>query len=194
VITFLPATGAPGPLTVDLLDPAISSGGSYAGEVADLTLVTAFNRAGFFTGTSNVLLQNLVLTGLTGDELWANGLTVGGTLAVADQVLGGGPLPDNKTSLLAVFTVINDIDMAFQGGQSVSAWADQHLELPSTSGGTGGGSTNAAPEIDTRGTTSAMTLLVGALLVMRTRRRSHACVSGDRYPPEAQVSSRGAKI
>jgi len=162
---FLPAIGGPGRLTADLLDPQVSPGGSYAGEVDALTINTAYNRAGFITGTSSVLLQNLTLTGFTGAEIWANGLTVGQALAVGDTVLGGGPLPNNKTSLLNVFDVLNNIDMAFDGGQ-VDAWADQHLEVPSSGGGT-----TSAPEMDPTAAMSGMTLLLGALSVLRSRFR-----------------------
>jgi hypothetical protein len=161
---FLPAIGGPGRLTADLLDPQVSPGGSYAVEVDALTINTAYNRAGFITGTSSVLLQNLTLTGFTGDELWANGLTVGQALAVGDTVLGGGPLPNNKTSLLNVFDVLNNIDMAFNGGQ-VDDWADQHLEMPS------GGGTTSAPEMDPTAAMGGMTLLLGALSVLRSRFR-----------------------
>src|SRR5580658_8920215 len=56
---FFPGYGASGPLTTDLLDPTASPGGGFAADVADLTMTTAYNRAGFMVGTSSVLLQNL---------------------------------------------------------------------------------------------------------------------------------------
>jgi hypothetical protein len=164
---FFPGEGPSGRLTVDLLDPTQSSGGTFAAEIADLTMTTAYNRAGFIVGTSSVLLQNLTLTGLSGDEQWANGLSIGGALAEADTVLGGGPLPNNKTSLNAVFGLVDDINYAFDGGE-VDSWADQHLLLPTSGGGTGGGTTTA-PEIDPMGAMSGITLLLGALSVLRTR-------------------------
>jgi hypothetical protein len=169
---FFPGYGAAGALNIDLLDPTQSSGGVFAAEVADLTMTTAYNRAGFIVGTSSVLLQNLTLTGLTGDELWANGLSIGGVLAEADTVLGGGPLPNNKTSLNAVYGLVSNIDYAFDGGE-VSTWADQHLLLPTSGGGTGGGTTSA-PEIDPTGAVSGFTLLLGALGVLRGRERERA--------------------
>jgi hypothetical protein len=170
---FFPGYGASGPLTTDLLDPTASPGGGFAADVADLTMTTAYNRAGFMVGTSSVLLQNLTLTGLTGDQLWANGLTIGGVLAEADIVLGGGPLPNNKTSLTAVFGLVDDINYAFDGGDEVSTWADQHLLMPTSGGGTGGGTTSA-PEMDPTGAIGGMTLLFGALGVLRARIGSNA--------------------
>jgi hypothetical protein len=169
---FFPGYGAAGALNIDLLDPTESSGGVFAAEVADLTMTTAYNRAGFIVGTSSVLLQNLTLTGLSGDELWANGLSIGQVLAEADTVLGGGPLPNNKTSLDAVYGLVSNIDYAFDGGE-VSTWADQHLLLPSSGGGTGGGTTSA-PEIDPTGAVTGFTLLLGALGVLRGRQRERA--------------------
>jgi hypothetical protein len=169
---FFPGYGAAGRLNIDLLDPTQSSGGVFAAEVADLTMTTAYNRAGFIVGTSSVLLQNLTLTGLSGDELWANGLSIGQVLAEADTVLGGGPLPNNKTSVNAVYGLVSNIDYAFDGGE-VSTWADQHLLLPTSGGGTGGGSTSA-PEIDPTGAVSGFTLLLGALGVLRGRERERA--------------------
>jgi hypothetical protein len=50
IINFLPATGAPGPLTADLLDPATSAAGSYGGEVATLEVNVAFNDASILKG------------------------------------------------------------------------------------------------------------------------------------------------
>lgn len=170
--TFFQGSGPGGQLTVDLLDPTTSSGGTFAVEIAGLTMTTAYDRAGFITGTSSVLLQNLTLTGLSGDEQWADGLTIGGLLAEADIVLGGGPLPNNKTSLDVVFGLVDDVNYAFDGGE-VSTWADQHLLLPTTGGGTGGGSTSA-PEIDPTGAMAGFTLLLGALGVLRARIGSSA--------------------
>jgi hypothetical protein len=164
---FFPGEGPGGRLTADLLDPTQSSGGAFAAEIADLTMTTVYNRAGFIVGTSSVLLQNLTLTGLSGDEQWANGLSIGGVLAEADTVLGGGPLPNNKTSLNAVFGLVDDINYAFDGGE-VDSWADQHLLLPTSGGGTGGGTTTA-PEINPTGAMSGITLLLGALGVLRAR-------------------------
>jgi hypothetical protein len=169
VVTFESGDAPAGRLTVDLLDPATSSGGTFAMDVAALEVTTAFDRAGVsaFKGTSNVLLQNLTLTGLIGDEQWANGLNIGQVLAESNVVLGGGPLPNNKTSLSAVFGLVDDIDNSFEAGDGVTAWGQQHLLLPASSGGSG---TITAPEIDPASAISGLTLLAGALAVLRARK------------------------
>ncbi|MGD0505571.1 MAG: hypothetical protein ABSD02_22845 [Steroidobacteraceae bacterium] len=51
--TFLPATGAPGVLTANLLDPATSAAGGYAGEVAAVQLNIAFSDAGMLKTSHN---------------------------------------------------------------------------------------------------------------------------------------------
>jgi hypothetical protein len=173
VVTFESGTGPSGSLTTDLLDPVTSSGGVFAMDVAALEVTTAFDRAGIsqFKGTSNVLFQNLTLTGLSGDELWANGLSVEQVLAEANVVLGGGPLPNNKTNLTAVFGLVDEVDSSFNAGDGVSTWADAHLLLPTSGGGGGGGSgTMTAPEIDPAGAMSGLTLLAGALAILRARK------------------------
>jgi len=103
IINFLPATGAPGPLTADLLDPATSAAGSYGGEVATLELNVAFNDAGLLKGNLGMSVGNLVLTGFTGDLTFANGLTVRQILNDANTVLGGGPEPNPSVMFQDMF-------------------------------------------------------------------------------------------
>src|ERR1700685_545921 len=103
IINFLPATGAPGPLTADLLDPATSAAGSYGGEGATLELNVAFNDAGLLKGNLGMSVGNLVLTGFTGDLTFANGLTVRQILNDANTVLGGGPEPNPSVMFQDMF-------------------------------------------------------------------------------------------
>src|ERR1700728_596941 len=160
IINFLPATGAPGPLTADLLDPATSAAGSYGGEVATLELNVAFNDAGLLKGNLGMSVGNLVLTGFTGDLTFANGLTVRQILNDANTVLGGGPEPNPSVMFQDMFTLANSIDMSFNGG-TVSTFATQHFVYPVTM---------SAPEIDPVTMGGAATLLIGALAVVRGRR------------------------
>lgn len=162
--TFLPATGAPGVLTADLLDPATSAGGSYAGEVATMQLNIAFSDAGVLKGNLNLPFGNLVLTNLTGDLSFANGQTVRQLFADANTVLGGGPEPNSSVAFLDLFQLINNIDMSFNGGPP-SVFAQQNFVYPVTT-------TQAAPEIDASTAASGVTLLAGVLIVMRRRRSS----------------------
>jgi hypothetical protein len=112
--TFLPATGAPGVLTANLLDPATSAAGSYGGEVATMQLNIAFSDAGVLKGNLNLPFGNLVLTNLTGDLSFADGLTVRQVFADANTVLGVGPTPNPSVSFSDMFTLINNIDMALE--------------------------------------------------------------------------------
>jgi hypothetical protein len=160
IINFLPAAGAPGVLTADLLDPATSASGSYGGEVATLTLNVAFSDAGPLKGNLKMPVGNLVLTGFTGDLTFANGLSVRQILNDADTVLGGGPEPKPSVTFQDTFTLANNIDMSFNGG-TVSTFATQHFVYPVTT---------SAPEIDPAALGGAATLLIGGLAVVRGRR------------------------
>jgi hypothetical protein len=162
VVAFLPATGASGALSIDLLDPVVSSSGGYGGEVAALTLNVAFSDAGLLKGNLNLPFGNLILKDLTGDLSFANGLSVRQVLADANTVLGGGAEPNSSVTLTDMFTLTNDIDMSFNGGP-VSAFAIQNFVYPET--------TVSAPEIDPAPMGGAVVLLIGGLAVVRGRLR-----------------------
>jgi hypothetical protein len=123
LVTFLPASGAAGALTADLLDPASSSAGVYGGEVAALRLNIAFGDAGVIKGTTNLLLGDLHVCALTGTQAPLNNLTVRQIQDQANILLGGGP---GTVSISDMFQVINGIDMSFNGGP-VSTFAQQNL-------------------------------------------------------------------
>jgi hypothetical protein len=178
IINFLPATGAPGPLTADLLDPATSAAGSYGGEVATLELNVAFNDAGLLKGNLGMSVGNLVLKGFTGDLTFANGLTVRQILSDANTVLGGGPEPNSSVTFQDMFTLANDIDMSFNNG-TVSTFATQHFVYPVS---------QSAPEIDATAAGGAAMLLIGALAVARGRSRGGA-FSGNQALAAASSSS-----
>jgi hypothetical protein len=123
LVTFLPATGAPGQLTADLLDPTVSASGSYGGEVATMRLNIAFGDDNLLGATTSIHLGDLSVCNLTGTQAPLNGLTVRAVQAQANTILGGGT---GSVSLLDMFTVINNIDMSFNGGP-VSTFAQQSL-------------------------------------------------------------------
>jgi hypothetical protein len=123
LVSFLPATGAPGQLTADLLDPTVSASGSYGGEVATMRLNIAFGDDNLLGATTSIHLGDLSVCNLTGTQAPLNGLTVRAVQAQANTILGGGT---GSVSLIDMFTVINNIDMAFNGGP-VSTFAQQSL-------------------------------------------------------------------
>jgi hypothetical protein len=162
IITYLPAGGTASFLTASLLDPVQTSSGVLGGEVATLTLNVAFNDAGLLKGTSNVLFGNLILTGFTDDLAFLNGMTVRGLLSEANTILGGGPTPGPTFSYSDFWVALNSVDMSFNGGPANMSFDDQHLQLPPTT-------IVSAPEIDPSSAFGAMTLLLGALAVLRGR-------------------------
>jgi hypothetical protein len=64
VLAYLPASGTPGPLTADLLDPLSSSSGVLGGEVVGATLNTDFSNAGLLAHPTSVALGDLVFQNL----------------------------------------------------------------------------------------------------------------------------------
>jgi hypothetical protein len=123
LVVFLPATGAPGQLTADLLDPTVSASGSYGGEVATMRLNIAFGDDNLLGATTSIHLGDLSVCNLTATQTPLNGQNVRAIQAEANTILGGGAGP---VSLQDMFTVINNIDMSFNGGP-VSTFAQQSL-------------------------------------------------------------------
>jgi len=161
IINYLPASGAPGPLIASLDDPVTTSSGSLGGEVVTLALNVDFSDAGLLTGNLSIPFGDLMLTGLSGDLAFANGMSVRSLLPDADSVLGGGPLPSPGLSYSDFFILLNEIDMSFNGGP-VSTFADDHLELPA--------STVTVTEPGSLGTAAAGMLFLGIAAVLRGRR------------------------
>jgi hypothetical protein len=106
-----------------LLDPTVSASGSYGGEVATMRLNIAFGDDNLLGATTSIHLGDLSVCNLTGTQAPLNGLTVRAVQAQANTILGGGT---GSVSLIDMFTVINNIDMAFNGGP-VSTFAQQSL-------------------------------------------------------------------
>jgi hypothetical protein len=93
VFDYLPASGFPGfPLQTDYSDPPLTSAGAFGGWVLALQFDVDFNDAGFLTGSSGVLVGDLVLHDLTATPHF-NGLSVRQFLVEVNQFLGGSPPP-----------------------------------------------------------------------------------------------------
>ncbi len=118
---YLPASGAPGVLTADLVNPTSSSANAFGGHVLALQLTVDFSAAGITQGPGGPL-GSLTLCN-TGASL--DGQTVAQILAVANTALGGGGLPTDY-SLPALNDLLDHLTNAFSSGL-VSAWATQYL-------------------------------------------------------------------
>lgn len=161
IINYLPAGGTPGPLVADLLDPIDTSSGFLGSSVVALTLNVDFSDAGIDDGNLNIPFGNLILTGLSGDLAFANGMNVRSVLGEADTALGGGPLPASDLSYDDFTALIDDLNLSFNTGP-VSSFAQSHLELPAT--------TVTVPEPGSLGTAAAGVLLLGIAAALRGRR------------------------
>jgi hypothetical protein len=127
IVGYLPASGAPGVLTADLLDPASSSSGVFGGEVLALRLNIDFSDAGLTPHPNGVAFGDLILKGLTGTEASMNGLTVRALLSDMNILLGGGTVAN--ISLTDADDVTDGVNSSFNGGP-VSTFGQNNLELP----------------------------------------------------------------
>jgi hypothetical protein len=134
IITYLPASGTPGPLTVDLLDPVDTPSGGLGGEVVAATLNVTFSDDNLLAHPPGVpfgdlVLQNLETLGGVGPEIAElDGMSVRQVLADANPLLGGAASP---FAPLDMFVLLNDIDRSFNGGP-VTTFAMEHLAFPAT--------------------------------------------------------------
>ena len=128
---FLPASGTPGPLDADLVNPPSSSAGVFGGEVAALKLNLDFSNAGLIPNSSGLLLGNLVLTGFSGSESSVNGMTVEQFFPLSQAALAGQATSLDFADVEDLASNIND---AFDLGQPDS-FAQDHLVAPGSSVG-----------------------------------------------------------
>lgn len=87
--TYLPASGAPGALLADLVDPTSTPAGIFGGEVFALRLNVDFSDAGYTLGSLGIPFGDLVIHDYS-QIPQVNGLTVRQVLAGANTLLGGG--------------------------------------------------------------------------------------------------------
>lgn len=130
VLDYLPATGPPGALNVDLIDPLVSSSNAFGGEVLALTLNINFSAVGLLPHTSAIPFGSLVLTGLDGTSIAGlDGLTVSQVLAIDNTALGGGSTGyglGGFSELDGLDSLTADLNSSFGAG-GVSDFADAHL-------------------------------------------------------------------
>ena len=130
MLIYLPASGPPGALTNDLVNPSSSPSGLFGGFVVALKLNIDFSDAGLTLGNLGIPFGDLILTNFDTTLPALNGLTLRAVLDVVNTALGGGtplyPIDFELTS------VIGDLDLAFEGG-TPSAFAQDHLAVPEPS-------------------------------------------------------------
>ncbi len=122
VTAYLPASGAPGPLTSDLLNPTTSASGSFGGNTVALKLNIDFSDADLTGGTAAVAFGDLLICGAAP---LAN-MSVRDFLTVANTALGGGSTGYAFADLDAIATQLNG---SFRDGPS--EFAQQHLFMGS---------------------------------------------------------------
>ena len=128
---FLPASGSPGPLDTDLVNPTTSPSGQFGGEAVALKLNLDFSNAGLLPNSSGLLLGNLVLTGFSGSESSVNGMTVEQFFPLSQAALAGQATSLDFADVEDLASNIND---AFEDG-TPDSFAQEHLVAPGSSVG-----------------------------------------------------------
>lgn len=121
VETYLPAGGTPRKLGRDHINPITTASGVFGGQVLALQLNVDFCDAGITRGPGGDL-GSLKLTG-TGTSL--DGKTIREILAIANSVLGCGPLPPGYT-VASLNNLVTKLNEAFDKGVW-SDWAKLYL-------------------------------------------------------------------
>ncbi len=102
VRNFLPQIGTLGQFNTNYVNPTTTSAGSFAGNVAALTLNVAFNEAGLLGSTATTKLANLVVASGPMKDY-----KVSEVLLLANIALGGGTTPFSIQILNDVVSMIN---------------------------------------------------------------------------------------
>jgi hypothetical protein len=131
IFTYMPTSGAPGPLNADLLDPTSSASGVFGGEVTALHLNVDYSDAGYMLGSLGIPFADLVIHDY-GPIPQVNGLSVSQVLAQAEILLGGGSL---GYSFTAANELIGNLNASFSfdlntAQNSVSQFAQDYLRIP----------------------------------------------------------------
>ncbi|MEY2539870.1 MAG: hypothetical protein QOG67_3610 [Verrucomicrobiota bacterium] len=126
VIAYLPASGPPGPLDGELLDPTNTSSGVYGGDVTALRLNVDWSASGLLLGTSTLQFGELTLKGFTGTLAGLNGMLVKNFLTLNETALGGGSTP---ISIADLDPVLQQVNASFTTGV-LTQFAQAHLEAP----------------------------------------------------------------
>ena len=140
LLSYLPAVGADGPLTSDLLNPTSTSSGAFGGEVTALKLNIDFSDAGVLPGNLGIPFGDLVLENFSGGQLSPlNGLTVRQFSAGVNSLLGGGIFFIFKhnftyhTADIATLDTITDNLNGIFGEGAATDYANAHLVVPPNS-------------------------------------------------------------
>ncbi len=120
--SFLKCTGTSGPISLDKLNPTNvkNGGGALAVQTATLTINVALSNStikGIPAGLGDLYYVN------DGDSL--NGKTISEILAIANEVLGGQPLPQGYT-YDSLKNLVANLNCAFDEG-APSSWARTYL-------------------------------------------------------------------
>ncbi len=127
---YLPAFGAPAPLSSNLVDTSSSSAGIFGGQVAALRLNIDFGDFNLLVHPAGIAFGDLVLTGFTGSLTGVDGLTIRQLQGVANTLLAGVSEPYGLTDISQLLLGIND---SFQGGfaeRTPTFDVDRNLLLP----------------------------------------------------------------
>jgi hypothetical protein len=123
VIAYLPSSGAPGPLTVSLLDPTSSASGSLGGEVVALNINLMYTDANQLGAATGVSFGDLHVCGLTDTTSAFNGNTIRQVYDVANSILGGA---SSSITPFDLYVTLSGINFGFESG-NVSTFAQAHL-------------------------------------------------------------------
>ncbi|SPE48882.1 conserved hypothetical protein [Verrucomicrobia bacterium] len=128
VSDYLAATGAPGALTNNLVNPTTSSAGVFGPQVVALQLNVDFGDLGATIGLVSTI-GNLVYD----DPISPlNGQTVRQILALANSALGGSSLSAQGLTIASLSALVANLNAAFDGCQA-GDWATAHLIIPAAS-------------------------------------------------------------
>jgi hypothetical protein len=127
ILSYLPASGIPGSLGADYLDPSTTESGVFGGDVLALRLNVDFSAAGPTLGSLGVPFGDLVIcnpVGLPG----LHGTTVSQFLGLANTLLGTLLTSPGTLDVVSLFTA--QLTTSFNDG-IVSQFARDHLALGS---------------------------------------------------------------
>jgi Calx-beta domain-containing protein len=118
ITQYLPASGTPGALTQDHVNPTTSSSGIFGGEVVALKLNVDFSDADLTGGTAPFAFGDVLICGAAP----LADMTVRDFLAVANSALGGG---SNGYLISDLDALAAQVNASFFNGPST--WAQEHL-------------------------------------------------------------------
>jgi hypothetical protein len=128
VLVYLPATGLPGPLTANLLNPTSTPSGAFGGFLLAITFSVDFADAGLLVGSTSEKFGDLRLTNMANVGLPAlDGMTVRQFRDFANLRVAGvdGQYTIDEGEIVVV---ASGLQGAFEGGQP-SQFAQDHLRI-----------------------------------------------------------------